>query len=158
MQLQIIENDHIAFVQARCQLCFDIAFKGVAVHGAVDDPGRDEFMTAQACDEGLGLPFAKRRLRPQPFATWRAPAPAHHIGFHAGFVDEDEAAGLTPHARLTLADPAAPLRADVTAPLFAGQKRFFYSSTPPHRAAATRKRDGPQCPVQPQARAPVPAW
>ncbi len=60
MQLQIIENDHIAFVQARCQLCFDIAFKGVAVHGAVDDPGRDEFMTAQACDEGLGLPFAKR--------------------------------------------------------------------------------------------------
>lgn len=97
----------------RRQLRFNVGGERFAIHRAVDHPGCDEAVASQPSDEGLGMPFAERRISLQPFSAQRPPAQAAHVGLHRCFIDEDEAARLTAHRRLAPAAPFKPRRLHV---------------------------------------------
>lgn len=59
VDIEIVEDDHIARYQARRQLGADLGIEGRAVHSPVDDPRGDEAIAAQARDEGLRVPLAE---------------------------------------------------------------------------------------------------
>ena len=126
MDVEVVEDDYVAGFEGWRQLRGHIGIKGCAIHGAMDDPRSDEFVTSQTCHEGLRTPFAERRLCPQSLATPTAPAQRRHVGLHARFIDEDEPCRLTAHEGLAAFAPLTPRRLDVTTFLLRRQKRFFY--------------------------------
>ena len=69
----------------------DIRCKRLPVHCALDDPGRDQLIMGQACDEGLGSPGTEGSRSIEPGAAFRPPTQPYHVGFYAGFVNEDHA-------------------------------------------------------------------
>ncbi len=143
VDIEIVQDDHIAPGQGGSELGFDVEVEGGAVDRAVDDPGRDQGITAQAGDEGLGLPLAVGHVATQPLAAQRAPAQRRHVGLDRGFVEEDEPGRLLAHGGLTSAAPLRALRLHVAAFLLPGQKRFFYSCSPGQSKTWTGSRDRP---------------
>jgi hypothetical protein len=65
---------HFDGVEGGGKLCVDIGIERRTIHRALDNPRGDEPIVAQTRHEGLGLPFAKRRLGPQPLSAQAAPA------------------------------------------------------------------------------------
>ena len=61
MRIEIVEDHDIAFAQHRRQLRFDIGVEGGSIHGAVDNPWRDDAVASKPCNESLRMPFAERR-------------------------------------------------------------------------------------------------
>ncbi len=126
MRVEIVKDDDVALVQGRGELCLDVSIEGLAIHGAVDDPWRNQAVAPQSRDEGLRKPFAERRLPAQSLASKAAPSKPAHIGLYRGFVEEDEPARLLAHGGLAMTAPVTPRGLHVAAFLFAGQKCFFY--------------------------------
>ena len=94
---QIVENDHSARFKDWGKLGFDIDCEGLAVHGTRDDPGGDEGIGGQPCDECLGAPAAKGRCGVQTLALrGTAPRPGH-VGLDGGLIDEDKPVGRSLH-------------------------------------------------------------
>ena len=143
MDIEVVQDDHIALVQGGRELGFDVEVEGGAVDGAADDPGRDQGIAAQGGDEGLRLPLAEGHVSAEPLATQRAPTQRRHVGLDGGFVEEDEPARLLVHGRLATAAPLRALLLDVAAFLLPGQKRFFYSCSPERSETSTGSRDRP---------------
>lgn len=69
VDVEIVEDDDVAGAEGRSELCLDVDIERRAVDGALDDPGRYQFMAAQAGDEGLRVPFAERRIGGEPLAA-----------------------------------------------------------------------------------------
>ena len=113
MDVQVVQNDDVAGFETWRQLRAHIDVESRAIHGALDDPGGDEFMASEAGHESLGPPFAERRLRPQTLAAGAASPERRHVGLHTGFVDEDQPCWLTAHEGLAPALPLTPRRFDV---------------------------------------------
>ena len=126
MDIEIVEDHHVAGFQARRQLSADISIEGRAVHGAVDNPGSDQSIAAQPRDEGLRVPLAEGRIGHEPFSPEAAPAQRRHVGLHARLVEEDKPRRLAAHEGLAKVNPCPARRFDVRAFLLRGQQRFFY--------------------------------
>ena len=62
MDIQIVEDHHIAASQAWRELGADISIEGGTIDGPIDNPRRDKPIAAQARDEGLRVPPAKGRI------------------------------------------------------------------------------------------------
>jgi hypothetical protein len=59
MDVQIVQDYHIATLQARRELGADIGIESRAIYGSFDDPRGNELIAAQARDESLGSPLPK---------------------------------------------------------------------------------------------------
>ena len=124
---QIVEDDDVTFVQQGGELCFDVALKGVAIHGSIDHPWCDKAVMSQTGNECHGFPVTVRDGGNHPAAFAAAPPQARHLGVDPGFIDENDLAdailmdlkpGLTP-------PPDRPCRHDIMAILFTGVCGFF---------------------------------
>jgi hypothetical protein len=62
----------------------------LSIHGTVQHAERADLITAQAGDEGRGLPVAPGGLTDQPPALATAAPCPNHFGVGSGFIDEDE--------------------------------------------------------------------
>lgn len=157
VHVEIIQDHDIAFAKGRRELGFNISVEGVAIHRAINDPRRSEFMAAQTGDEGLGMPFAKRCLPLEPFAFRRPATQAAHVGFDRCFIDEDKATWLSAHRRLAIALPLDAGSTNITAFLFRRQQCFFYSSSQQPEAVSTGWPGGPSLHAAPAKQPRVPA-
>lgn len=119
---EIVHDDDVAGAQGRDQDLLDVDEEGFAVHGAVEDEGRDQAVAAQTGGEGGGLPVSPGLSADQPSAPWRAAPGADHLGVGAGLVDEDQLVRI--EARL-IGPPAGPRRRDVRSFLFGRLQGFF---------------------------------
>lgn len=125
VEADIVEDDDIARLQFGRQLRLDIAFEYLAVHRALDDPGRDQAMAAQAGDEGLGAPMSERRMRQVALALRRPAGALGQFGVGRGLVDEDKAGQGLGEERLSSGRPKLARRLDLRPQLLAGAQRFF---------------------------------
>ena len=66
--------------QRRGELGFNGEVEGLAVHRARDHPRSRQTIVSQACDEGLGAPFAERGAGLEAFAAPCPPARPRHLG------------------------------------------------------------------------------
>ena len=128
---QIVEDDHGSRLKGGCELGLDVGVEGDPVHRAMDDPGRNQGVMGQPCDEGLRAPLAKRRGPVKPFADRCPSAQPGQVGLDRRFVDEDQAMGFATHARLAAIDPLVSLPAQCRPPTFLCDKPFFYMRTRP---------------------------
>ena len=95
---EVVEDDHIAFLEGWGQLGFNIGVEERPVHRSIDDPGSRQPEAAQARNERLGSPCSKgrRSFQPCPAGT-AAPKPAHPRVCGC-FVKENKPVGLKLHA------------------------------------------------------------
>ena len=70
---EIVQDHDVAALERRRELALDVEVEGVAIHRAIDHPGRDEPVAAQAGDEGLRVPTAERRFGAEPLAAKERP-------------------------------------------------------------------------------------
>ena len=68
---EVVENDHVAQPQGRCELGFHIGLEEGAVDRSRDDPRSGQAVIAQGGDEGLGAPVIERRPAIVALSTWR---------------------------------------------------------------------------------------
>lgn len=122
---KIVEDDHIARLQRRGELGFDIDFEGAPVHRRIDHPGSGKSIVAQRGDEGLGSPMAEGGLHLEPLPSARATAEPGHLGGRAGLVDEHQPLSAFLHPGLAIGRPYPPPPDNVGAIGFARQQRFF---------------------------------
>ena len=127
MDIEIVQDDHIAAFELWRKLSADVGVEGGTVHSAFDDPGSDHLIAAQTGNEGLRLPFAEGRIAHEPLSPWASSAQGRHVGLHTGLVEEDEPRRMAAHDRLTVPDPPPARRRNVTAFFLRCQQRFFYS-------------------------------
>ncbi len=119
---QIVEDDDIALGEGGNQGLLDPGREGGAVDGPVQDQGSYDAIMPQPGQEGECLPMAVGHLG-QVGLTARTPAAgAGHVGFHPGFVDEDQAAGVNP---VLMGLPARPEPGQLRPILLLGHQRFF---------------------------------
>lgn len=126
MRVEVVEDNDITGLQGRRQLGLYVSRERLAIHGAVDDPGRDKTITPQSGNESLRMPFAERRIALEPLSSQRTSAQPAHIGLHGCFIDKDKSARLGLHRRLAPTTPFNPGSPDVAAFLFRRQQCFFY--------------------------------
>ena len=128
---EVVEDDHVAALEGGSELGLDVAVEGVAIDGAVDDPGCVEAEAAQAGDEGLGLPAAERRRGLQALASGGTPAQPRHLRGDGRFINEDKPMRLASHPWLTPIDPFATPVTNVRPAALGRQKLFFYMYSRP---------------------------
>jgi hypothetical protein len=122
---QVVEDHHVARLQARCQLGLDVDVEGLSVHGVIDHPRRDQAIASQSGDEGLRGPVSERRPGLQAGTAARAAAQTRHLGRRAGLIEEDQTVNLLTHERLAPPLPVVTRLTHVLAPGFRRQQRFF---------------------------------
>jgi len=123
---QVVQNDDVAWLQRGGELCFDIDLEDLLGHRSIDDPGGGQAVAAQAGDEGLGFPMAKRRASLQAAAALRSAAQPGHFRGCCRLIDEDQPMGRLPHGWLTIEPPSPPCLAHIIAPALRRQQLFFY--------------------------------
>lgn len=94
MDGEVVEDDDVAGPQRRHQDLLDVGQKRRVVDRAIEHRRRAEAVLGQACDHGVRLPVAARRVSAPPLAARRAPIAAEQIGRHAGFIEKDVLAGI----------------------------------------------------------------
>jgi len=75
-------------------LRLDASLECIAVHGALDRPGRGQAITAQFGDKGHGFLVSMRNGGNHPLASWTASARARHFSVDPGFINEQGLANL----------------------------------------------------------------
>ncbi len=126
VNVQIIEDHDVAAGERGRQLCFDINVERIAIHWAGYDPGRRQLVVPQASDEGLGAPFAKRRIRLETLSPFCPTTQPRHLGIDGGLVDEHQAARFTSHPGLPAIDPDPAPLGNISACAFRCHQLFFY--------------------------------
>lgn len=122
---EVVEDDHVASLQPRSELSFNIGLEDLAVHRAVDHPGRGQSVMAQGGYEGLGAPVAEGRLHLEALALAGTASQPGHLGGGPGFIDKHQPLGALFHPRLAVGRPYPTPLDDVSAIGFARQQRFF---------------------------------
>lgn len=124
---EVVHHHHVAGRERRDQDALDIGAEDVAVHRAVEDPGRVDPVVAQGGDEGGGIPVPEGSRAGQSFA-FRCPSTQwSHVRLHPSLVDEDQARRVDP-ALMALPPVAAALH--VRAFAFIGDQRLFLKLNP----------------------------
>ena len=158
MDIQIVQDHHIAVPEARRELRADIGVESGTIHGPLDDPGSNKLIAAQAGNEGLRSPLAEGGVSHEPLSLQAAPAQGCHLGLYARFIDEDESRRLATHEGLAMFAPCLAGCFDVSAFFLRRQQRFFYSRSRPCIEAWTGSTGRPSSHVRPPAKRPDPAW
>ena len=96
---------------------FDVGEEGLAVHRPLDDEGSDQFVVAQACDEGNGLPMSVRRVVDQSIAAQAASPGSYHGGGDGSFIKKHQRSGIQ---QVLLADPTSARAGYINSVLLAG--------------------------------------
>ena len=78
-------------------------------------------------DKGLCLPFTERSIGFQSLPTPASTSQRCHVGFYGCLVNEHQPLRQTLHGWLTPTAPFGPGLSYISAFLFRGQQRFFYS-------------------------------
>ena len=125
VDVEVIPDHHVARLKRRRELGSHVGVELVAIHGSIDDKGGDDGIAAQTGDEGLGVPFAKGRIRLQALAPSAPATQRCHVGLDRSLVHEDEAPGALLHGGLTTFAPLIALPAHIGAFAFRCQQRFF---------------------------------
>ena len=81
---------NISPVQFWSQLCLNVNLKDFFGHGSVNNPGSNQSMTAQACDEGLLLPVAMRDKVYEALSCWSPSSLFCHFGVCGRLINEDK--------------------------------------------------------------------
>lgn len=102
---EVVQDHHIAGPKLRRELGLDIEVEDLAVHGAVQNPGGDQAVAAQAGDEGLGQPVAEGRIGDQALTPPAAASQPCHLGGDRRLVDEHQPRGLLSHPWPAVIDP-----------------------------------------------------
>ena len=76
---QIVEDDDIAALQCRSQLCFDVFVEDDTIHRAFDHLRRVQPVMAQGGNKCLGVPVTERNVIDQALATWRPASCLDHV-------------------------------------------------------------------------------
>ena len=126
VDVEIVPDHHIAGFELWCQLSGHISVKSFAIDGPLNHPRRDQFMTAQSGDKGLGIPFAEGGICKEPLALDATSPQRGHIGFNRGLVDEHEPSGFCPDRGQAMLVPFIALSPDISAFFLRCQKCFFY--------------------------------
>lgn len=121
---QVVHDDDIAGLEAGGENLLAIGLEGGAVHRPVEHHGGAQATQAQAGDEGGRFPMSPRYRREQAFAAPGSAAQPGHVGFGAGFVDEDKTFRLEPGLPLAA---MLTLSRNVGAILFRRPLGFFYN-------------------------------
>jgi len=120
VEADIVENDDVAGRQFGSELRFDVAFEDSSIHRRVDDPRRDKAMASQSGDEGLRLPFAEWRMRPEARAFRRPASAFGQLGVGRRLIDEDQPRQSLVEEALSPPDPQFTRLAHVGPLLLAG--------------------------------------
>ena len=124
---QVVADHDVAGAQGGAEHLADIFPKNVGVGGPFDDQATGHPVEPDGTEHGDGVPVAARGVIVQPLAaTHPAPQP-RHVGLGRRLVDEDQPPGRPLPLILF---PELSLLGDVSAILFAGPQRFFYSGSP----------------------------
>lgn len=91
---QVVEDDDIAGRQGWRQGLLDPGGEGPAVDGTIQHERSDDPVVAKPGEEGQGLPMPVGDLSQIGLATRRPSSCARHVGFHPGFIDENQALGV----------------------------------------------------------------
>lgn len=102
---EIVEDDDIARRERRGELGLDPEIEECPVKRLVDDPGRCQFVAAQAGDECLRSPMAEGSIGVQPFTARCTASEPHHLRIDRGLVNKDKAMRRKPHSGLTTVGP-----------------------------------------------------
>jgi hypothetical protein len=132
---EVVQNDDGAGCDGWGELGCDVAVKGFTVHGALDDPRRNQAVCRQARDKGLGIPKARWCAGMQASALQGPPTRPRHVGFDGGLVNEDQPVRCLPHHGLAMAYPIGPGAPDRGAALLIRDQRLFLTVKPMRRKA-----------------------
>jgi hypothetical protein len=119
---EIIQNHHVASLEARQQEFPDIGEELDAVDRSVKDARRIDPVAAQGRKERLGSPVTVRRLADQALAAKAPASQRRHVGLGPSLIDEDEPRRID--FRLILLPSRAP-PGDVRPVPLAGDRGFF---------------------------------
>ena len=123
---EIVHHDDVAVRQCWRQYLSHVHQKGVAVHGTVQHEGRGHTVLAQGAHECRRLPMAARNMGMASFSDRRATMKPGHIRRCARFIQKDQTRGVA--GRLPVL-PGRSCHGHVSAVLFGGPQRFFYSGS-----------------------------
>lgn len=124
---EIIHDDDVARCEGWGQHLGNIDAKALAVDGTVDHPRCVDPVVAECCQKGCGVPVSERGLTIQAF-TARAPASQRrHVGFHPGFVNENETGRVDAWLIFQPLLPAAP---DIGTALLSSDQCLFLCVSP----------------------------
>ena len=123
---EVVGNDDLAGPEGRGQIVLDVGFETVAVHRAIEHPGRHDAVATKACNEGLSMPVAEGGMVDQALAD-RGPARGlHEVGLEARLVNENQPFQHVGKLWLACLNPDPLSLSHVGAQLFAGEQCFFY--------------------------------
>nr|WP_245925150.1 hypothetical protein [Aliiruegeria haliotis] len=122
---QVVEDNHIAWLQRRGELCPGIKLEGCAVHCAVDAPWRVQPVMAQCGDERLGIPVAEGRVIYQARTFAGSPGDLGHVRFQRRLANEADAWQQVRHEWLSPCDPDMACVPDLRPLLLDGLKVIF---------------------------------
>ena len=119
---QVVHDDDVARLERGCEDALDVSAEGLAVHGAVEQPGSRDAVEPEGGDEGHGFPVPERRRTLHPLAAPGTPVEAGHLSIDARFIDEDQALGINERPGRV---PPSPARGNVRPLLLARRQGFF---------------------------------
>ena len=119
---EVVHDDDIAGPQLGHEEPGDIGSEDFAVHRFVDNEGGDNAFGGQAGDEGGDLPVTAGRVTSDPLALGAPAVAPHHVGRHAGLVDEDQPSGGEPRLHRL---PVEARLDEVRPQLLGGEQAFF---------------------------------
>ena len=119
---QMVQTDHLARAQGRCESLRHSSQKHFAVHGAFKKPRSAETLQTNAGDQPAGLIVSVRDARQQSLPTPCAAPQARHLGVGSAFVHKQQM-GRGLGRQLLM--PALPFFGDVRTFLFGGGQSVF---------------------------------
>jgi len=133
---QIVQNERVAWLQARAEHLLEINREDCGIDGSVDQKRGCNLFVAQGGNEGRALPMTMGHRAQATLATGTAAIQSGQLGVQTGFIDKDQPA----HIPIPLlASPNRPRPFNIGPVLLGGARRFFYSSTPSGGGDATTR-------------------
>lgn len=127
MHIEIVPNHHITLSKCGSQLCGHISIKDLTIDGAFYHPWCHQFVAAKCGNESLGVPLAEWSISDKPLALFAATSDRCHVGFDAGFINEQYPPRTGLNGRKTVLVPFFALSPDIGACALRCQQSFFYS-------------------------------
>ena len=136
MRRQIVQNERIAWLQARAEPLLEINREDCGIDWSVDQKRGCNLFVAQGGNEGRALPMTMGHRAQATLPTGTAAMQSGHLGVQTCYIDKDQPANIPIPL---LASPNRPRPFNIGPVLLGGARRFFYSSTPGGGGDATTR-------------------
>lgn len=127
MSGEVIQDNGGARRDLRDQDLSDIGRKGGAIHRTLDDPGCNQGITHQPCDQRLCAPTSKRRIHRQAFATRGPAAQASEVRLDRCFIQKNNTFRHPRNGWQAVREPISAPLPHIGATAFGGDQRLFYA-------------------------------